>query len=215
MGVIGLKGAQRVARGSPFWPIIIRDFGAAGLADGKGEIDDLVARALDQVERAGMVCGAGYGEGRAVLQHAGDIGEGEFSGGEEVSVQGQFRHPPGMRHQRCGTGLEQMLEIAILLLVMLCAEEHTLLPDNLIIPSHDAYIPKKQLFAALIHNSAGLVIGLGEGLAKGEIEIVIEVFGHLLVKLLIALPQAFLARAGHEAAGGLLGLEGGGRQARQ
>ena len=137
MRVEGLEAAQ--AKASP--RRICADFrgghfGAAGLAHRQGEVDHAVARALGQVERRGRVGVAGDGEGRAVLHDAGRRGEGEPARGEQVAVEREFGDAPGMRAQRRRARLQQMLDVPVLLLEMLGAEEHALLPDNLVVPHH-------------------------------------------------------------------------------
>ena len=140
MGVVGLEGAQGVARGGTLRAFGRGHFRAARLAHRQGQVDDLVARALDQVERPGLVGGAGDGEGRAVLEHAGDARQRELARAQQVAVKRQLGYAPGMRTQRRGAGLEQMLEVAILLLIVLGAEEHALLPHHLVVPGHAACV---------------------------------------------------------------------------
>ena len=120
----------------------VGDLDRARLADRQREIDQHVARALRQLERRRMVGLAGQRERRAVLEHAGGGGERETAGAEQVAIERVFHQAPGMRPQRLHAAAHKLLRPAILLLEVLRAQEHALLPDHAVRPAHRSASPK-------------------------------------------------------------------------
>ena len=78
----------------------------------------------------------GQRERRAVLEHSAAARQRELARGEQVAIDHRFRHSPTMRPQgRCPVA-HQCLKPAILLLKMLCPQEHSLQPDDPVRPGH-------------------------------------------------------------------------------
>ena len=130
----------------------VGDLDRARLADRQRQVDQHVARAVRQFERRRMVGLAGQRERRAVLEHAGGGCEREAAGAEQVAIQRVVHQPPGMRPQRLHAAAHQLLRPAILLLEVLRAQEHALLPDHAVRPAHRSASPE----AAFRTRSAGL-----------------------------------------------------------
>jgi len=84
-----------------------------------------------------MIGFAGDDEHRAVLEHAGAGGQRETAGGEQVAIDGERGHAPGVRAQHAGAAADERFQPAVLLLEVLGSEEHALLPDHAVGPAHD------------------------------------------------------------------------------
>ena len=134
MGVVGLEIAQRVAAVDA---VAGGDLDRAGLTHRRRQIDHRVARTLLQVERGRVIGLAGDGEGGPVLEHTGRRGQREPAGRQQVAVDRHLGYSPGMRTQFRGSRTHQRFHPAILLLEVLGAQEHALLPDNPVGPRHD------------------------------------------------------------------------------
>jgi hypothetical protein len=79
----------------------------------------------------------GNAEGRAILEDAAAGDDAELADGEQIAVDLEVDDAPGMRAHAVDAAAHQLLDIAVELLEMLRPKEHSLGPDDLVIPMHD------------------------------------------------------------------------------
>src|SRR5450631_3057501 len=110
-----------------------------------------------------------------------------------------------MRSQRSATRLQLLRGVPIQLLEMLCPQEHSLLPHDLVVPEHlpPRSCPVARSQVRLVSRSAfgsvrRLFVSAGKSLAKGTVEIVLELLEQLGVMSPICFPKPLFAQTGYQ-----------------
>src|SRR6185437_12852796 len=101
-----------------------------------GEVDHLVAQWGADFERRRQRIGLRHGERRAVGEDTPRPPQRELADREQVALDLQLHESPGIRTQRANAALYVVLEVALLLLKMLRAQEQPFGPDNSILLGH-------------------------------------------------------------------------------
>ncbi len=98
--------------------------------------NDLAGCGFGDIDGVGDRAVGGDVERRAVRHHAGGATNGEFALLGQVRVDLELREAPGIRRDIAHALLQQMFEIAVVLLQMMRPQKQTFGPENLAVPGH-------------------------------------------------------------------------------
>ncbi|MNH11541.1 hypothetical protein D3C79_710570 [compost metagenome] len=99
-------------------------------------MDNAIAQIVGHFQRRRWQVVTGDIERRAVRQQATGAEDRHLALGKQALVEQQLGEPPSSHAKRAAAGIDQVFEVAIMLLEMLGRDEHAFRPHHAIVPGH-------------------------------------------------------------------------------